>query len=91
MGAEGIGYVAESQTLLIASSRRGADLVQTTTSGDLVLIIEGSGLDIRSAAGLVFGPGSADPSVSSLYIADRGHDNETDPAENDGKVYEITF
>jgi len=70
---------------------RGGSVVETTLRGRLLTVIDLSGLDIRSPAGLAFGPGSTDPSVDHLYIAARGRDNSIDPSENDGKIYEISF
>lgn len=88
---EGIGFDRGSTTLFIVSPRRGSDIIQTTMRGQVLTVIDGSALNIRSAAGVAFGPRSSDPSLDSLYIADRGVDNQTDPQENDGKIYEIAF
>ena len=42
-------------------------------------------------AGLGFAPSSVNPSDVSLYVVDRGVDNNTNPNENDGLVYEFAF
>jgi uncharacterized protein YjiK len=88
---EDIEFNADSGTLFIVSNEGDSSIVETTLSGGLLTVIDLSALDIRSPAGLAYGPGSADPSVNDLYIADRGRDNGGDPTENDGKVFEISF
>ncbi len=42
-------------------------------------------------AGLAYGPHSSVAGKKSVYIAARGVDNNVDPLENDGKVYEMTL
>ena len=88
---EDIEFNADSGTLFIVSNMGDSSIVETTIRGRLLTVIDLSALDIRSSAGLAYGPGSADPSVDDLYIADRGRDNGGDPSENDGKVFEISF
>jgi sugar lactone lactonase YvrE len=51
-------------------------------------------LDISAAkavkpAGLAYGPTSTDPNARSLYIVDRNIDNNVNPNENDGRLYEM--
>ena len=36
-------------------------------------------------------PSSADPDQTSLYMVARGVDNNSDPNENDGVLYEFEF
>lgn len=85
---EGIEFIRETGTLLIVSNRRDSNVIETTTRGELIRVIDCSAFGLISPAGLAYGPRSTDPSVNSLYIADRGRE---DPLENDGKVYEIAF
>jgi hypothetical protein len=40
-------------------------------------------------SGLALAPASDDPSRTDLYVADRAVDNNADPTENDGKIYEV--
>jgi len=85
---DGIEFNAENGNLFIL----GYDdkvLFETTTSGDLVRLIDIEFLNARSPSGLAFAPSSMNPTVLSLYIADRGMDNDLHPDENDGKIYEI--
>jgi hypothetical protein len=42
----------------------------------------------RSAQGLTIGPSSQDPQQTSFYISDAMWDNDSDPNERDGRIYE---
>jgi DNA-binding beta-propeller fold protein YncE len=87
---EGIDLNPSSGTLYVVG--RGLDAVlEMTTSGKLVRIIDVSFLNPRALAGVTHGPGSMNPTVMSLYITDRGADNNVEPGENDGKIYEISL
>lgn len=87
---EGIDYNPDFGTLLIVS--RESELVfETSISGTLIKTIDIDFLDATSPAGIAYAQGSQNPSMKSLYIADRGVDNDFDPNENDGKIYEITY
>ncbi len=90
---EGLGYNADNGTLLILSTK-AADkyLGETTTSGALL-----RAYDLAAYTGLThredvtFAPGSQNSGIKNLYITDRGVDNNQDPNENDGEVYEISI
>ncbi len=43
---------------------------------------------IKKPSGLAIAPSSADPTRESFYIADRRVDNDSDPSERDGAIYE---
>ena len=45
----------------------------------------------RAAAGLALAPSSVNPSVNSLWITERGVDNDSNSNENDGKIYEMSL
>ena len=64
-------------------------LFEVTTDGDLVSLIDVSEANARKLSGLSLGRSSLDPTKKSIYIASRGVDNNFDPNENDGKVYEM--
>ncbi len=64
---------------------------EVTTNGTLVQTIDISAANARKPAGLALGPSSQNPNVTSLYIVDRGVDNDSNPNENDGKFYEMTL
>jgi hypothetical protein len=42
------------------------------------------------AAGITVAPATNDPNRMDLYIVDRGVDNDANPNENDGKLYEMS-
>ena len=85
---EGIGYHPERGTLFIVS-RIEKLLVETTLSGTALAIYDLSFTEIMKPSGVGIGPGSQDPEKYSIYVTDRGVDNNDDPNENDGKIYEF--
>ena len=87
---EGIVYNPDTGNLLIVGDPE--ELVfEITTSGALVQIIDLSVMEPEKSAGIVYAPNSQDPSRVSIYVADRGIDNNVDPNENDGKIYEFSI
>ncbi len=66
-------------------------LFELTTSGTLVQTIDISAANVFKPAGLTLAPSSYSAAAESLYIVDRGVDNDTDPNENDGKIFEVTL
>jgi uncharacterized protein YjiK len=85
---EGIAYNPEKGTLFIVG-KPATSIAEVTLDGTLVRTIDISAANARKPAGLAYGPSSRDPNGKSLYISDRGVDNNADPNENDGKVYEF--
>src|SRR6266550_3311115 len=79
--------------LFIVSSRQRF-ILETTLKGGLVQTIDlrgirdSSGQPIRSASGIAFAPGT-DGGRSRLYLTDSGVDNNVDPNENDGRLFEL--
>ncbi|HLF72936.1 MAG TPA: hypothetical protein VI524_01200, partial [Anaerolineales bacterium] len=91
---EGIGYNQDNGTLFIVSTQSNDRyLGEITTGGALVraydLSLMGSAGNIRSD--VVYAPGSQNPALKNIYIASRGVDNDTNPIENDGRVWEINL
>lgn len=86
---EGVEYNPARGTLSVISNVRRSPISEYALDGTLLGTIDMSAIDIRHASGLTFGPGSLDASRTSAYITDRGVDNNFDPTENDGKLYEI--
>jgi hypothetical protein len=89
---EGIGYNAEAGTLFITSFYPNEDyLGEATPTGTLLraydLSFMGALFNIRSD--VAYAPSSQNPAVRSIYIASRGQDNNIDPNENDGRIWEI--
>jgi len=75
--------------LFIISSRQEY-ILETTMKGGLVQKIDISGLGIRSASGIAFAPGT-DGGRSRLYLTASGVDNNVNPNENDGRLFELRF
>jgi hypothetical protein len=78
----GLVYILSGRSKLIA---------ETTTDGELLKYVDISQIGSIAAAGLAYGPSSADPSIWNFYVSDRGIDNNVDPDANDGKLIEISF
>jgi hypothetical protein len=89
---EGVDFSPDNGNLYIVSNRTGDGIVvETTRAGSEVSVIDISSLNARNPGGLVYAPTSINPSERSLYIVVRGVDNNSDPNENDGIVYEIAL
>ncbi|SNT37324.1 hypothetical protein SAMN05421757_1131, partial [Tropicimonas sediminicola] len=84
---EGIAYDPVLDVLFVTASDDAVAMI--TTSGELLGSFDISAVDVSNAAGLTMGPSSEDLTQSSLYLVARGVDNDTDPTENDGMVYEF--
>ncbi|MEM8830721.1 MAG: hypothetical protein AAGE96_15375 [Cyanobacteria bacterium P01_G01_bin.19] len=87
---EGIEYDPSSGNLYIVG-RPFNTVAEVTTSGTLVSNLDISAANPVKPAGLTLAPNSQNSSEISLYITDRGIDNNADPNENDGKVYEFSL
>jgi hypothetical protein len=89
---EGIEFNTATNTLYLVSKQSNSHtLTEVTTGGTFVQSIDLSFLNPKALSDLTFAPGSQNASVMNLYITDRGVDNNADPDENDGKVYEISL
>jgi hypothetical protein len=93
---EGIGYNPDpNPDMLFIVSTKGTEkyLGEIATSGDpqtlraYDLALMGTGGNKRSD--LTYAPGSENPLIKNIYIASRNVDNNTDPNENDGQIWEI--
>jgi DNA-binding beta-propeller fold protein YncE len=69
---------------------RGDRIVEVTTSGDRVSEIDTSHVPIERLGGLAYAPSSRNAARGSFYITDRKVDNDGNPNENDGTIYEVT-
>jgi Bacterial Ig domain len=65
-------------------------IYETTKTGTLLSTISITAASSIKAAGLGLAPASAVTGRTDYYIPDRGIDNDPQPTENDGKVYEMT-
>lgn len=84
---EGIEYDPGRDILYVTSTRNSIAMV--TPTGELLGFLDISEAGARNPAGLALAPSSIDPTQMSLYLVDRGVDNDSNPNENDGKVYEL--
>ncbi len=87
---EGIEFNSDNGHLYI-TGHGAKKVVETTTTGTLISVIDISSINAISPSGLAYAPSSVNPAVMNLYISDRGVDNNSNSKENDGKVYEISF
>jgi len=86
---EGIEYDPNFDILYITASSNSIAMV--TPNGELLGFLDITEANAHKPAGLALAPSSGDPTQTSLYVVDRGVDNNTDPNENDGKLYEFMF
>jgi hypothetical protein len=85
---EGIVYDPFWDTLVIAD-RRGQELYELTPNGDLLRKIDVNFPAGSKISGVAIAPGSTNPSLRNYYVTDRRVDNNDDPLENDGRIYEV--
>ena len=86
---EGVTFDSDTGHLYIIG-KPSDTLLHITTSGSVVRSVDVASANMRKPAGLAYAPGSVNPSVMNVYIAARGVDNNSDPDENDGMVYEFS-
>ncbi|MBD2206809.1 SdiA-regulated domain-containing protein [Calothrix sp. FACHB-1219] len=79
-----VGYLSKSSPATPA-------LFELTTKGELVKKYDIAEALPDKPAGITIAPSSTDRTKLSLYIVDRGVDNDTDPNENDGRLYEFAL
>ena len=90
---EGIAYHPQNRHLYILS-RTPKMLLETSLTGDLINRFDISKLGLIAPADLTFAPSSNttdDPQLLNIYLVDRRLDNNNNPHENDGKMYEISL
>ncbi|MGH2689550.1 MAG: PKD domain-containing protein, partial [Actinomycetota bacterium] len=85
---EGIAYDSDNGFLYLTGSS-ATTVYHVTTTGSLIRTLDITAAGASNPAGLEFAPSSPDPLVNGLYIADRGIDNDSEPDENDGRIFEV--
>ncbi len=86
---EGVEYNPDNQSLYVLGHN---DLIaETTIAGSLIRYIDLSSIGMMTPAGLAYAPGSLAAGERHLYLVDRGVDNNNDPNENDGRMFEVSF
>jgi DNA-binding beta-propeller fold protein YncE len=91
---EGVGFDPQRGTLLVVDGYERR-IFELTRTGKLVRIISLSTLPFTNLwlASVTVAPTSNpsdSPSAMSYWVADRHVDNNTNPNENDGRIYEVT-
>lgn len=87
---EGIAYHPTTGTIFLIG-KPATRLAEVTLAGALVRYIDITAAKAMKPAGLTFAPNSQNPNQLSLYIVDRMVDNNSNPKENDGLVYEMSI
>jgi hypothetical protein len=86
---EGITYSSGSGTLYILDGNSD-QIIETTKTGTLLRRISIAQANLNGAAGLDIGPASDVPGKWNFYVVRRGVDNDTNPNENDGRIFELS-
>jgi hypothetical protein len=86
---EGVTYYAARNALLVVDNDSKA-VYEVTRSGSLINKIDIAVASPRHAAGIALAPASNGSGRTDMYIVDRGVDNNTNPSENDGRLYELS-
>jgi hypothetical protein len=87
---EGMAFdnVRGTALLLDDSSEMIYELDRNT--GALINTIDLSGASMTAAAGLAVAPASNGSGQRTYYVVARGQDNDSNPNENDGRLFEVT-
>ncbi len=64
-------------------------MIEVSPTGALVSSVSIAAANPNSPGGLSMAPASNGSGATNIYVADRGVDNNDNPAENDGKIYEF--
>lgn len=87
--SEGLGFDANRGTLLVLD-RKTNRIYETSKDGFLVNSIDISAAGANGPADVALAPPSSGSGPMNLYIVARGEDNDGDPLENDGMLYEMS-
>jgi hypothetical protein len=87
---KGVTYDPASGHLYVVGRPR-TKIVETTMTGIVVRTIDVSAILTGTLTDLTLAPSSLDPDSFNLYITDGGVDNDVNPDENDGKIYEVAL
>lgn len=88
---EGIFFDPESQAggSLVIADKGTRNLYEFDPAGSLLRIIDVAfPADVRPS-GVTIAPGTTNPVLRNYYVTDRGLDNNVDPLENDGRIFEV--
>ena len=87
---EDVVWDPRTNHLLIVGSAEPV-VAETTMRGRSVRTFDLSGSGIRRGSGIALAPDPARPGARLMFITDKGVDNESDPKENDGRVFVFRF
>jgi uncharacterized protein YjiK len=87
---ESVEFNPDNGTLFVLSNHTDRIIVETSTSGALLRTIDVSADNSVAAAGLAYAPASDGSGAKHFYVVDRVIDNNDDPTEVDGKMFELT-
>ncbi len=85
---EDVAFDSRDNTLWIISNKTNTSILHTTLTGTPIETINVASNPFVAPGGIAVAPASSGGG-SNLYVADRGIDNNPQPTENDGKIYEI--
>jgi uncharacterized protein YjiK len=83
---EGVGVRAADGGVYVIGQPK-TTLLHFTPTGQYVRTITLPSTGLKKPAGLMFAPNSSGPG-DSLYVTDRGVDNDSSSSENDGRIFE---
>lgn len=86
---EGVVYNPDNNSLFVVSTK--GVVIETSTTGTLLRTIDLKPYGVDKTSDAAYAPSSTNPAVFSLYVTERGVDNNADPNENDGKIYEFSL
>lgn len=85
---EGLGYDSARDTIVVVDD--SSDMIyELDKTGALLNTIDTSAANMYAAAGIAVGP-STSGTGRSYYVVARGLDNDNNPTENDGRLYEFS-
>jgi hypothetical protein len=86
---EAVAYNTDSNTLFIGS-RKVRFISEVSLSGSLIRKYDLSSFDdFKNSSGITYAPSSNNSSGRSIYVVDRGVDNNSNSKENDGVLFEF--
>jgi hypothetical protein len=86
---EGVAYHPDRNTILVLDALTEM-IYELDRQGGLLNTFSIEAAESRNAAGMTLAPASDGSGATSLYIVDRGLDNDLNPDENDGRFYEMS-
>jgi hypothetical protein len=87
---ETVEWKADTGTLLVLGSSSSKVMREVTTTGQLLASTDLSFAPLKKPSGMCYAPSSTGSGMS-VYIVNRGSDNNSDPRENDGTLVEISL